>query len=61
VSLDGDSDPQFADDLVFAPEQHYTSEERTCRVYNEIHTGDWWWTVQVRTLNSINAITNTLY
>jgi len=41
-------DPQFAQDLVFAPEQHYTSQERTCRIYNEIHTGDWWWKVQVK-------------
>jgi Plavaka transposase len=40
-------DPQFAQDLVFAPERHYTNQERTCRVYNEIHTGDWWWKVQV--------------
>jgi hypothetical protein len=32
---------------VFAPERHYTNEERTCRIYNEMHTGDWWWTVQV--------------
>lgn len=53
-------DPQFAEHLVFAPERHYTSQERSCRVYNEIHTGDWWWTVQVRKLNLINAITNTL-
>jgi len=41
-------DPQFAQDLVFAPEQHYTSQERTCQIYNEIHTGDWWWKVQVK-------------
>jgi len=43
-------DPQFTHDLVFAPERHYTSQERTCRVYNEIHTGDWWWKVQVSKL-----------
>ena len=40
-------DPQFAQDLVFVPERHYTSIERTSRIYNEMHTGDWWWTVQV--------------
>jgi hypothetical protein len=34
--------PQFAHHLVFAPEQHYTSQERTCRIYNELYTGDWW-------------------
>ncbi|KAH9041565.1 hypothetical protein EDB85DRAFT_2242145 [Lactarius pseudohatsudake] len=38
--------PEFAHDLVFAPERHYTDHERTCRVYSEIHTGDWWWAVQ---------------
>jgi Plavaka transposase len=43
-------DPQFAHDLVFAPERHYTSEERMCRIYNEMHTGDWWWKVQVSKL-----------
>ena len=40
-------DPQFAQDLTFAPERHYTSYERTCRLYNEMFTGDWWWVVQV--------------
>jgi hypothetical protein len=43
-------DPRFADHLVFVPERHYTNHERSCRVYNEMHTGDWWWTVQVRKL-----------
>ncbi|KAH9017210.1 hypothetical protein EDB85DRAFT_2076133 [Lactarius pseudohatsudake] len=38
--------PEFAHDLVFAPERHYTDHERTSRVYSEIHTGDWWWAVQ---------------
>jgi Plavaka transposase len=47
-------DPQFARDLVFAPERHYTSTERTSRIYNEMHTGDWWWMVQVRTYRSAN-------
>jgi len=41
-------DPEFADHLVFAPERHYTDREKTCRVYSEMHTGDWWWSVQVR-------------
>ena len=40
-------DPGFVQDLVFAPEQHYTSAECTCCIYNEMHTGDWWWMVQV--------------
>ena len=41
-------DPEFAQDLTFAPERHYTSDERTSRLYNEMYTGDWWWAVQVR-------------
>ena len=45
-------DPQFMHGLAFAPEQHYTSSERTCRIYNEMYTGDWWWMVQVHALYS---------
>jgi hypothetical protein len=41
-------DPQYAQDLLFSPERHYTTSERTSRIYNEMHTGDWWWSVQVR-------------
>jgi hypothetical protein len=41
-------DPEFLDDLVFAPERHYTDADRTCRVFSEMHTGNWWWSVQVR-------------
>lgn len=44
-------DPEFTQDLVFAPERHYTSHERRCRVYNEMYTCEWWWTVQVCDLN----------
>ena len=40
--------PEFAEDLILAPERHYTDVEQTCQVYNEMHTGDWWWSVQVR-------------
>ena len=45
-------DPRFVHDMAFAPERHYTSSERTCRIYNEMHTSDWWWMVQVRTVYS---------
>jgi hypothetical protein len=41
-------DLSFMHDLVFAPVRIYTTSERKCHVYNEIHTGDWWWAVQVR-------------
>ncbi|KAH9015234.1 hypothetical protein EDB85DRAFT_2076369 [Lactarius pseudohatsudake] len=39
-------DPEFARDMVFTPERHYTRHDRTCRVYSDMHTGDWWWAVQ---------------
>ena len=39
--------PEFAHDLIFAPERHYTNSSQTCHIYNEMHTGDWWWSVQV--------------
>lgn len=45
-------DPQYAQELVFAPERHYTSDERKSRVYHEMYTCDWWWTNQVRELHS---------
>jgi hypothetical protein len=44
------SDPELAQDLVVAPERHYADHKRTDRIYSEIHTGDWWWAVQVRRL-----------
>ena len=43
--------PQFTQDLAFVPERHYTSPDCTCRLYNEMYMGDWWWTVQVHTLD----------
>ena len=42
------SDPELAQDLVVAPEHHYMDLERMDRVYSEMHTGDWWWAVQLR-------------
>jgi hypothetical protein len=33
--------------MAFAPERHYTNGARMSRIYNELYTGDWWWTVQV--------------
>ncbi|KAH9009002.1 hypothetical protein EDB83DRAFT_2509016 [Lactarius deliciosus] len=39
-------DPEFAHELAFAPERHYSDPERTYCVYSEMHTGDWWWAVQ---------------
>ncbi|KAH8976593.1 hypothetical protein EDB92DRAFT_1938543 [Lactarius akahatsu] len=39
--------PEFARDLAFAPERHYVDHRRACHVYSEMHTGDWWWAVQM--------------
>ena len=44
-ALYGDS--EFQHDLVFSPERHFTDAERKCCIYNDMHTGDWWWSVQV--------------
>ena len=41
-------DPELVHDLVFAPERHYVDTTRTCRIFSEMHTGNWWWSVQVR-------------
>ncbi|KAI0327044.1 hypothetical protein GY45DRAFT_1437255 [Cubamyces sp. BRFM 1775] len=40
-------DPEFAGILVFAPERHYADEDRTVRVYFDMHTGKWWWSTQL--------------
>ncbi|KAN0131561.1 hypothetical protein V8E53_010669 [Lactarius tabidus] len=39
-------DPELAQHLITAPEHHYSDQEHTDRVYSEMHTGDWWWSVQ---------------
>ena len=41
-------DPDFAPYLVFAPEKHYTNEDKDVRMYHDMHTGRWWWSTQVR-------------
>ena len=42
--------PAFTQDLVFAPERHYTDGSRSIRIYHEMHTGQWWWETQVSIL-----------
>lgn len=39
--------PEFASDLIFRPVRHYADEGRKTRVYHDMHTGDWWWSMQV--------------
>ncbi|TEB31128.1 hypothetical protein FA13DRAFT_1791834 [Coprinellus micaceus] len=40
------SDPEFAPYLKYAPEQHYTDESCSVRLYHDIHTGEWWSSTQ---------------
>ena len=37
----------FARYLVFLPERHYRDANHTMRLYHDMHTGKWWWAVQV--------------
>jgi hypothetical protein len=46
-------DAEFAACLVFRPERHYKDKEKKQRVYHELHTGDWWWEVQVSILYAV--------
>ncbi|EPQ52542.1 hypothetical protein GLOTRDRAFT_79649 [Gloeophyllum trabeum ATCC 11539] len=39
-------DPEFAADLIFAPERHYADVDKTVRMYSDMHTGKWWWATQ---------------
>lgn len=40
-------DPEFAPHIVFTPERHYADEDKTIRMYSDMHTGKWWWCTQV--------------
>jgi Plavaka transposase len=40
-------DPAFAKRLVFSPEYHYEDADHTKQLFAEMHTGRWWWSVQV--------------
>ncbi|KAG8746737.1 hypothetical protein FRC10_003720 [Ceratobasidium sp. 414] len=37
---------QFKHVMRYAPERHWTSRDRKCRVYDEMWSGDWWWRMQ---------------
>lgn len=40
-------DPEFVPHLVFLPEHHYAEPDHTTRLFYDMHTGRWWWGVQV--------------
>lgn len=37
----------FLNDMAYAPEKVYTDARATTRRYDEMWSGDWWWTTQV--------------
>ncbi|KAI3998322.1 hypothetical protein K525DRAFT_275320, partial [Schizophyllum commune Loenen D] len=40
------SDIDLCPPLVFCPERHYVDDKKTCRLYHDMHTGEWWWSTQ---------------
>ncbi|KAI9840208.1 MAG: hypothetical protein M1837_001836 [Sclerophora amabilis] len=36
--------PPFKEHLTYVPSRHYNLDDQ--RIYNEMHTGDWWWRTQ---------------
>ena len=40
-------DPEFAQHLKLAPERHYADKDHLNRVFSDVHTGKWWWKIQV--------------
>ena len=41
------SDPELAECLAYAPEQHFTGPDKKSRIFSEMNSGRWWWTRQV--------------
>lgn len=39
--------PELAPFLAHAPEKQYTTPAMDTRMYSEMHTGKWWWKLQV--------------
>jgi hypothetical protein len=38
---------EFASHIIFRPERHYDRGNGHERHYHDMHTGDWWWEMQV--------------
>lgn len=45
--------PTYAKHMVYAPTKMWANSDRDSRLYNEMWTGKWWWTVQVSYLHNI--------
>ncbi|EJF59254.1 hypothetical protein DICSQDRAFT_65323 [Dichomitus squalens LYAD-421 SS1] len=39
-------DPEHVHYLCFAPERHYADADHKVRLYHDMHTGQWWWSIQ---------------
>ncbi|KAG8762506.1 hypothetical protein FRC12_008982 [Ceratobasidium sp. 428] len=40
----------------YAPERHWTSSDKKCRVYDEMWSGDWWWKMQYLIRNANGTV-----
>lgn len=43
--------PAFRDHMQYVPEKVYEDEDGNVRIFDEMWTGEWWWNLQVSTLN----------
>jgi hypothetical protein len=41
------SNPEYADELIVQPEQHFADKGMKSWMYHDMHTSDWWWKTQV--------------
>jgi hypothetical protein len=39
--------PMFAQHMHYAPQKVFTDETKEEAIFNEMHTGEWWWETQV--------------
>ena len=46
--------PAFQEYMAYAPEKTYTDKNGRNRQYDKMWTGDWWWKVQVQSVNARN-------
>ncbi|KAG8767571.1 hypothetical protein FRC12_006168, partial [Ceratobasidium sp. 428] len=47
---------RFKNFMRYAPERHWTSSDKKCRVYDEMWSGDWWWKMQYLIRNSNGTV-----
>ena len=54
--------PEFAAQLIHKPERHdkQSGDQKTC-VFHDMHTGSWWWEIQVSISQSIQCKANRTY